>query len=43
MLEDTSMAVMSVPSFTSQKAPMQVVQNGFPMDRLATDIMGELR
>ena len=30
------------PSFTSQKAPMQVVQNGFPMDRLATDIMGEL-
>ena len=30
------------PSFTSQKAPMQIVQNGFPMDRLATDIMGEL-
>ncbi|XP_062584077.1 protein NYNRIN-like [Saccostrea cucullata] len=30
------------PSFTSQKAPMQIVQNGFPMDRLATHIMGEL-
>ena len=30
------------PSFTSQKASMQVVQNGFYMDRLASDIMGEL-
>ena len=46
MLEDTSMAVMSVPEESHhlrvRKAPMQVVQNGFPMDRLATDIMGEL-
>ena len=30
------------PSFTSQKASMQVVQNGFYMDILASNIMGEL-
>jgi hypothetical protein len=29
------------PSFTSEKAPIQIVQYGFPMDRLATDIMGD--
>lgn len=47
MQEDTLMVVMFSPekkklSFTSQKVPMQIIQNGFPMDRLATDIMDKL-
>lgn len=45
MFEDTLTGVRFVEKkllFAGQGAPMQIVQRGFPIDRLATDQMDEL-